>query len=72
MATPTTKPYLKLAGGLFFTGSGLLALERYGLAEMPSLHHQLGSVVITLLVVVPLAFIVAGLGIFVWGKMRRL
>jgi hypothetical protein len=66
------KPYIRLAGGLFLTGSGLLALERYGLGNMPGLQHQLNGTVVTLLVLVPLSLIVAGLAVFAWGKMRRL
>jgi len=74
MAAQQTKPYVKLASTLVLLGMGLFTLERYGLQriEEPGNPLHLGSVLISLLVIVPVVMIIAGALVFVVGRMRRL
>ena len=73
MATPATKPYIKLAYILILLGMGLFALERYGLAEWAGPNHvSLDGTLASILVLAPLALILAGCITFVVGKLRRL
>ena len=74
MADQATKPYVKLASTLVLVGMGIFALERYGLqqVEAPSNPLHLGGTVLSLLVLVPVAMIVAGALVFVVGRMRRM
>jgi hypothetical protein len=75
MATPTTKPYVKLAGGLVLIGGGLLTIERLGLSNLSGPNHtgvHIDGTILSLLVIVPAALIVAGCIVFMVGKMRRL
>ena len=75
MASPTTKPYVKLAGGLVIVGGGLLTVERLGLANLSTANPggmHLDGTLLSLMVIVPAALIVAGCIVFMVGKMRRL
>ena len=74
MANQATKPYVKLASTLVLVGMGIFTLERLGLQqfEAPGQQVHLGSTLLSLLVIVPVAMIVAGALVFVVGKMRRL
>ena len=75
MATPPTKPYIKLAGGLVIVGGGLLTVERLGLSNLSSSNPgrmHIDGTLLSLMVIVPVALIVAGCIVFMVGKMRRL
>jgi hypothetical protein len=73
MADQATKPYVKLASTLVLVGMGIFTLERYGLQQVEAGQPvHLGSTLLSLLVLVPVAMIVAGALVFVVGKMRRL
>jgi hypothetical protein len=74
MADQPTKPYVKIASTLVLVGMGIFTLERFGLqqAESPGQQLHLGSTLLSLLVLVPVAMVVAGALVFVVGKMRRL
>ena len=74
MAAPITKPYVKLASTLVLLGMGLFTLERFGLSRIEEPNHplHLGSTVLSIMVLVPVAMIVAGALVFVVGRMRRL
>ena len=74
MATQGPKPYIKLASTLVLLGMGLFTLEQYGLSRMEEPGHplHLNGTVLSLLVLVPIALVVAGALTFVIGKMRRL
>lgn len=73
MATPTTKPYVKLAGTLASIGLGLFFIERFGLGELNkngTMH--IDGTIMSLMVIVPVALVVAAAVVFMVGKMRRL
>lgn len=74
MAVQGPKPYVKLASTLVLLGMGMFTLEQYGLSRMESPGHplHLGEVILTVLVLVPLALIASGALVFVVGRMRRL
>ena len=75
MATQSNmKPYVKLASSLVLVGSGLFGVERYGLdrLEGPQRSFHLDGTVLSILVLAPLALIVAGAIVFMVGKLRRL
>ena len=74
MAAPSTKPYIKLASTLVLLGMGIFTLERYGLQRMEEPGHplHLGSTLLSLLVIVPVVMVVAGVLVFIVGRMRRL
>ena len=74
MATQAPKPYVKLASTLVLLGMGLFTLERYGLSRIEEPGHplHLGSLVLSAMVIAPLALVAVGALIFVFGKMRRL
>jgi hypothetical protein len=74
MAAQGPKPYIKLASTLTLLGMGLFTLEQYGLTRMEEPGHplHLNGTVLSLLVIAPLALVVAGALVFVVGKMRRL
>jgi hypothetical protein len=74
MATQGPKPYIKIASTLVLLGMGLFTLEQYGLSRMDEPGHplHLGSTVLSLLVIAPMALIAAGALVFVVGKIRRL
>lgn len=66
------KPHVKLAGSLVLVGSGLIALERYGLSEWhTAAMGGINSTLLSLMVLVPLGLILAGCAVFVFGAMRR-
>jgi len=68
------KPYVKLAYTLVLFGMGIFAFERFGLSEITksqqSLH--LDSTLLSVLVIAPVVLILAGVLVFMFGKMRRL
>lgn len=73
--SPPTKPYMKLAYTLILFGMGIFALERYGLSNMSGRNGtgmHLDGTLLTILVIAPVALIVAGCLVFMIGKMRRL
>lgn len=74
MAAQGMKPYVKLASSLVVLGMGLFSVEQYGLSKLEgdgrAIH--LDGTMLSILVLVPLALIVAGAVVFVVGKMRRL
>jgi len=68
-----TKPYVKLAGTLASLGLGIYFIEQFGLNELKkngSLH--LDGTIMSILVIAPFALILAGIVVFMFGKMRRL
>lgn len=74
MAERGPKPYVKLASTLVLCGTGLFALERFGLSrfEGPRGGMHIDGTVLSVLVLLPLLLVVAGAVIFVVGRMRRL
>jgi hypothetical protein len=73
MAEIKTKPYIKLAGTLASIGVGLFFIERFGLAELS--HNgtmHIDGTILSLMVIVPIALVLAGAVVFMVGKMRRL
>jgi hypothetical protein len=69
------KPYLKLAYTLVLIGMGIFALERFGLAELNSARPgglRLDPNLLSILVIAPFLLIIAGIVVFMIGKMRRL
>lgn len=73
MADTRTKPYIKLATTLASIGLGLFFLERYGLSELSrngTLH--LDGTILSILVIAPIALVLAGAIVFMVGRMRRL
>ena len=74
MAVQGPKPYVKLASTLVLIGMGLFTLERYGLSRMeePGQPLHLGSTLLSLMVITPVALVAAGALVFVFGKIRRL
>lgn len=73
--SPSTKPYVKFAYTLIIVGMGLFALERIGLSNMsgqnPTGMHLDGNI-LSILVIAPVALVIAGVLVFMIGKMRRL
>lgn len=66
------KPHVKLAFSLVLFGSGLIALERYGLAEwQTAAMGSIDSTLLSVMLLVPVGLIVAGGLVFVIGAMRR-
>lgn len=74
MASQNTKPYVKLAATLVLLGSGLFSLEQFGLGKLESGNHALhiDGTILSLLVIVPIALVIAGAIVFMVGRMRRL
>ena len=74
MAAQGMKPYVKLASTLVLLGSGLFTLERYGLSRIEGDQHaiHIDGTLLSLLVIVPIALVIAGAVVFMVGKMRRL
>ena len=68
------KPYVKVASTMVLVGAGLFTLERMGLARLegPNRDFHIHPVVLSLLVIVPLALVAVGALVFVVGKIRRL
>lgn len=64
------KPYVKLAYTLVIIGMAMFFFERYGLSQMAGAH--LAGWLISILVIAPMALILAGCGVFLFGRMRRL
>jgi hypothetical protein len=73
MTTQGPKPYVKLASTLVLLGMGIFTLEQYGLARLDAPAHDMhiDPNLLSLLVLTPLALIVAGALIFVVGRIRR-
>jgi hypothetical protein len=66
------KPYVRLAYTLIAIGMGIFALERLGLGELSGMHIHLAGWLIATLVIAPVALVLAGCAIFMFGRMRRL
>ncbi|MHB1109009.1 MAG: hypothetical protein ACYCZU_01620 [Devosia sp.] len=68
------KPYLKLAYTLIIIGMGIFAFERFGLSEIagPNQSLHLDGALLSILVIAPAALVVAGVMVFMFGKVRRL
>jgi hypothetical protein len=66
------KPYVKLAYTLIAIGMGVFALERLGLSEMGGFNMPLAGWLISIMVIAPVALILAGCAVFLFGRMRRL
>jgi len=66
------KPYVRLSGTLVMVGAGLFALERYGLSEAKAYFGSIDPNILSVLVILPVAMIIAGALIFMIGRMRRL
>lgn len=68
------KPYVKLAYTLVLIGMGIFAFERFGLSELsgPNQSLHLDSTLLSILVIAPVALVLAGVMVFMFGKMRRL
>ena len=69
MSDSKTKPYVKLAGTLVGLGMGIFFLERLGLSQT-DIH--LAGWLISLMVIAPVALVLSGCAVFVFGRMRRL
>ncbi len=72
---PSTKPYVKLAYTLIIIGMGIFAIERLGLDQLSGPNHtalHLDGTLLSILVIAPVALVLAGCLIFMIGKMRRL
>jgi len=72
---PSTKPYVKLAYTLIIIGMGIFAIERLGLSNMAGPNGtpmHLDGTLLSVLVIAPVALVIAGCLIFMIGKMRRL
>ena len=72
---PSTKPYMKLAYSLIVIGMGIFFIERLGLSNMSGPNQtglHLDGTVLSILVIAPVALVIAGCLIFMIGKMRRL
>jgi heme/copper-type cytochrome/quinol oxidase subunit 2 len=74
MAAQGMKPYVKLASSLVLVGSGLFSLEQFGLTRIEGDTHSvhLDGTILSLMVIVPIALVLAGAIVFMFGKMRRL
>jgi hypothetical protein len=74
MAAQGPKPYIRLAQTLVLLGTGLFALERFGLGRLEGDSHSthIDGTLLSILVIVPLLLIAGGALVFLWGKMRRL
>jgi hypothetical protein len=66
------KPYLKLASTLVLAGGAIFTFERFGLSQFAGPNPHLPGWLITILVVTPVVLVLAGLIIFMVGRMRRL
>lgn len=64
------KPYLKLAYTLVALGGAIFFIERYGLSQMSGVH--LAGWLVSILVIAPVALILAGCAVFLFGRVRRL
>ncbi len=67
------KPYVKLASTLASLGLGIFFIERFGLSELQkngTLH--IDGTILSLMVLAPIALVIAGAVVFMVGKMRRL
>jgi hypothetical protein len=74
MAAQAPKPYIKLASTLVLIGMGLFTLERYGMSRIEEPGHplHLDGTLLSIMVIAPVALVVAGALVFVVGRMRRL
>jgi hypothetical protein len=74
MAQSGPKPYVKLASTLVLLGMGLFMLEQYGLSRMQGASgpFHASGLLLTALVLAPLALVATGCIIFVVGRIRRL
>ena len=75
MAAPGgMKPYVKLASTLVLVGTGLFSLEQFDLGRLEGTAHNvpLDGMLLSILVLAPIALVVAGAVVFMVGKLRRL
>jgi hypothetical protein len=73
MAAQGMKPYVKLASTLVLFGSAMFTLERFGLSKVEDGHTlHIDGTILSILVILPIALVLAGAIIFMVGKMRRL
>lgn len=74
MAEQGPKPYIKLASTMLLLGMGLFMLEQYGLSRMQgaSSPFHANGVLLSAMVIAPLALIAGGCIVFVVGRIRRL
>lgn len=67
------KPYVKLASTLASVGLGIFFIERFGLAELSKNGSmRIDGTLLSIMVIAPIALILAAAIIFMIGKMRRL
>lgn len=64
------KPYVKLAYMLIALGGAIFFFERYGLSQMQGTH--LAGWLISVLVIAPVALVLSGCAIWIFGRMLRL
>ncbi|MGV3491754.1 MAG: hypothetical protein ACO1OG_10575 [Devosia sp.] len=73
MVDKPQKPYVKLAATLASLGVGLFFLERFGLNELKTLGGgHIDGTILSILVIAPIALVLAGAIVFMVGRMRRL
>ena len=66
------KPYLKVASFLVLGGSMLFGAEQYGLTKFEDGRHMhLDPNLLSVLVLAPIALVLAGIIVFMVGRMRR-
>lgn len=71
---PSAKPHVKLAYGLIIAGMAIFMLERFGLSNMSGPNHtplHLDGTLLSLMVIAPVALILAGCVTFMVGSMLR-
>ncbi|RUT34982.1 hypothetical protein EMQ25_03235 [Arsenicitalea aurantiaca] len=62
------KPHIRLAYTLMLAGLGLIALERFGLAQLATPGQHLDPNLISALAIAPLALIGMGGLVYVFGR----
>ena len=72
MNTGNMKPYMKLASTLVLFGAAIFTFERFGLSQFAGPNTHFPGWLITILVVTPVVLVLAGLLVFMVGRMRRL
>jgi hypothetical protein len=65
------KPYVKLAYALVAIGMAIFFFERYGLSQLQGGTHLAGWL-ISVLVIAPVALVLSGCAVFLYGRVRRL
>jgi hypothetical protein len=64
------KPYVKLAYTLVALGGAIFFVERYGLSQAQGIH--LAGWLVSILVIAPVALVLSGCAVWLFGRMRRL